>query len=181
MWLLTANLTLGKESELPSGGLFGKTAKKRPFVDQFGWFLALNWFFWPIFFNKKRTLRPKSYPKLLQSSFKVTKALLTIISFVCANPICRGTKSDSVGAGVTDQIWLTRYSDSAVVGAKTQPSVSLKTDSWRLKEKVSTTLGKPPSLECWYTAVLWNHCHCTSSTPNNPHSQPSSVYNFCCP
>ena len=37
----------------------------------------------------------KSYPKLLQSSLKVTEALLTLISVVCAaNPICCVIKSD---------------------------------------------------------------------------------------
>ena len=97
-------------------------------------------------------------------------------------------------------VWLTRSSDSAVVGSMTQLSVSLQTDNWRWKEKekVSTPFGKPLSITCSYIVVMLqsfdtaypplqivptaNHCLSTTSSswlylPHwNPYSSPQTLF-----
>ena len=121
----------------------------------------------------------KSYPKLLQSSLKVTEALLTRISVVCAaNPICCVIKSDGSNQWYwpdpqTVQLCGQRHN------CQYHSRLTLDGGRWRLSDLQETF--RKPSMEYWYTAVLWNIFHCISSTADTPHSQPSSVYNNCCP
>ena len=103
----------------------------------------------------------KSYPKLLQSSLKVTEALLTRISVVCAaNPICCVIKSDG-----SNQWYWPDPQTVQLCGKDTTVSI---TEDWLLTVAGEglATFRKPSGNHQWNVDIL--QCCETFSTAYPP-------------